>query len=366
MPNYFAQGRLWRADMQGNKLDLLQPSRSQRATVSFNIDMRAKRQLTVDVENPGAILPLGDFLMPELIIRSEQGEKVYPLGHFVALPPNTTLTSASYQGTLQGRDVTYMMDRAGLPEGYVVEKGENPSHAARRLAAEWGMPWNRIRIPDTGRALEYTMEWEPGESVLTVINDLCTAARLLNPWTDGLGNLTTREELDLCGCHVDGYYGPDSDAIPLSPVTDQLDIGRLKNQVTVRKVMPGEPTISYTARITNPQHPLHPVRLQERLGASQPVIWADVPVEDLEITSVEDAKQRAEALLSYGASYYRKTFLQTTVDDVLDGHQIVVLDLGLGPDRLYTGKWLQRTWTVQLQGLTATVRRELVATLDWK
>jgi len=149
------------------------------------------------------------------------------------------------------------------------------------------------------------------------------------------------------------------------PVQNKPEVSRVRNQVTVRKAVPGEPLISWTATVEDAGSRAHPNRIGELMGTTRPVILG-VTYDESAIQSVADAQLLAESRLSENASFLDRVNIETYPDHTLDGHQVLDLDLTDGDDHYYTGNWLQRTWAVTVDGPKATVRRELTRTISWR
>lgn len=363
-----AQPRVWRSDLYRTKLEPLQLTRPTDGEVTFNNDMEFKRQARFGVIRPEGLAMLGDFLAPELVLTDADGtEVVIPLGNFVVVDISATTGSAVTTGAVTGRDITYLLARSTLPEEVVAPAGTNPAAMARQIIAEWGVPNDMILIPPSTLTLSSEMRWPPGESRLTVANDLLSAANMLHCWTDGLGRITTDYQMSLDEKQPVAVFGTEPGQIRVLPgVSTSPDLSRLRNRVTVRKVVPNEPTISYTATVTDESSPVHPDRLAERLGSATPVIFAGDPFEDHTLQNEAQARTRAESLLSEGASYYQRLRVETLIDPNPDGHQVIELDIRDGDYQHYSGRWWRRTWSIRLSGVVATMTAELNKTIPWK
>ena len=58
--------RVWRSDIYQTRLEDLAPARALRGTFSYNEDYVTKRQASIEVSNPDALEPLGDWILAEL------------------------------------------------------------------------------------------------------------------------------------------------------------------------------------------------------------------------------------------------------------------------------------------------------------
>src|SRR5690606_7302296 len=94
------------------------------------------------------------------------------------------------------------------------------------------------------------------------------------------------------------------------------------------------------------------------------------PIDDPQLPDGEEgrrlAQERAESILSNGASYYRVLRLETPIDHVLEPHSTVSLDIRHDENTYYSGNWRQRVWTIDLNGPNAIIQRELYRTEPWR
>jgi hypothetical protein len=359
--------RLWRSDLVRTRIELLPLALPQRLNVEFNDDMQHKRSASVDMVDPHVLDPLADFFIPEWIMTSADGtETVIPLGHFVVMPARVSTYPSMQQGSVEGKDVTYLLHRAAVLTRYTVPTGSNPGAAARQVALDFGLPAEMVNIPDSTKVLTKDMVWEPGEDRLTIINDLLGAGLMNNCFTDANGVLQTRKSEDLATAAPDATYSSERGPVIIPPITEnQPDISRVRNVVTVRKTTPGEDAIFWTESVTDETSPIHPERLAERMNAPLPIILSET-VEDSNIIDEEDAETKAKELLSIGGGFYRSLEMVRTPEPGFDTHFIIELDVRNGEYVYYDGNWRRRVYRAQSIGAQATVRMELNRLERWQ
>ena len=354
--------RIYRSDMVRSKLERLTPARPTTGTITFNDDMKYKRELALSMIAPDSVRALADFLYVELVLsRSDGTRTIVPCGHYLVMDPETQDDGTSRTGTIRGRDITYMLDRATMDGPYVVEAGADPVAAARDVIRDMGIPAAMVVFPDVDIRLTSAMRWPGGTSRLDIANDLLNAGGCYQVWPNGEGTLLSQRYRDLATARPDVVLGGDSDLRILTGITSTYDPSRLRNQVTVRRVAPGEDDIEATVTVTDLSSPVHPEVMQQRMGAGAPVIWGEV-FEDHTVQTVEEAERRAKSLLSENASWYRVMRASAFVDPHPDGHQVIAFSTKSGH---YDGTWWRRTWTIRLDGPEARIECELNRTEAW-
>lgn len=360
---YAVRTTLWRADRLGNKLARIPNDIPVQGNIAYNEDREIKRTLSLEVNNPHAITPFRDYLIPELTLVDAAGnQRTEQQGLYIATPPNTTLTAARFSGTIEAQDITWVLANDELPGGTVVPAGTDTGAAAREIALAV-LPADRLNLPDTGILLATDVPPTPGTSRLGAMTALYNTANWYAPWSDGHGIVTTAPWQDLQTARPTRHYRSDADEVTIvPPLNEDPDWGRLRNRVTVRNIAPNREPIYWTAEVTNPDSPVHP----HNLGTEQHPLWrSGTPVDDAQIPNEAAARARAESLLANGASYYRKATIQTLVDLTADAHDVIALDVN-HQGAVYDGLWFRRTWTTRLRGVTALTESSIYRTEAWQ
>lgn len=362
---YAVSTTLWRADRSGQRLERLPLDIPVQGTITFNEDTAPTRTFSLDVNHPSRLVPFQDYLIPETTLADAAGNTITrTLGHFIVTPPQERLTAARHSGTLEGRDLTWLLIKDTVPEGTVIPAGTDTGLAAREIARSV-LDAHQVAIPDTGVLLSSDYEPEVRASRYAVMTELlATGARPhYRPWGDGDGIVRSAPYRDPQTAQaVRRYSTRERFARIVPPVTSNPDWERLRNRVTVANIRPDHEPVFATAEVTDRDSPVHP----ENLGGdpSRP-LWFSETVYDHQVETHEAALAKAQLLLANGASWYRRLTIETVVDLDADAHDLIELDIA-HQGASYTGTWIRRAWSVQLRGITATTTSELVRTERWR
>ena len=359
---YTTETVIWLANRAGRKIVRLPVTVPVQGTVDYNEDREIKRALSLEINDPTRLTPFVDYLIPETTITDAAGNRMTRAwGHYIATPPKETLTSARYAGTVEGKDITWILSVDEVPGETVIPVGTDTGAAARELALA-AMDFTRVAIPDTGVLLTSDYEPDPGTSRLQAMTALLNMANWYAPWMTGDGIVTTAPWQDLATAAPNRRYGiADAGVTVVPPLDGDPDWGRLRNRVTVRNIAPDREPVYGTAKVEDPNSPLHPLNLGGNTGRP---LWLSETVDDPQVETKEAAEAKAKLLLANGASFYRKLRVRTLVDLAADAHDIVELNVR-HQGAIYDGTWIRRTWTVQLRRVTAVMESELYRTEKW-
>lgn len=350
------QAELWRADRYGNLLERVPTRHPIQGTITHNDNTTVKKSLQLQVNEPCAFEGYRDFLVPILALTDATGNETRRrMGHYIALENDSIYSPARTNGTTQAKGIEHLLELSTVEDGLNVEAGTDPGDAARDIALDGGFVDEQLQLPATGFLLPNDLYIEPGQTRLSAINELYNAAGWYAIWSDGRGILRTGPWQDISTAQPTVRYSTVEGTLRIvGDLRGKPDMTRLRNVVTVRNIAPESEPIWYTARIENPNHPLHP----ERFG----ITLADT-VDDPEVDSVEQAKQRAESLLSAGASFYRRVTVQTVADLDADAHELIELEVpGIHASELCFSegnRWWRQGWTIELRGARAITTHEL-------
>jgi hypothetical protein len=223
-----------------------------------------------------------------------------------------------------------------------------------------------INIPDSNTTLSADLQSAPGDSWLDLMTTLLAGGAMYQPWIANDYRLTSRKAIDVQTAAPNASYRQGEGAKIVGSVQNRPEISRLRNRVTVRKVTPGEPIISWTQDVTDAGSRAHPDRLAELMGSTRPIILGE-KYDESGLASEEEAKALAISRLSEATSYLDRLVLETYVDRTsIEGHQIIDIDLVDGNDHYSTGNWLQRVSEITVDGPVATCKRELTRTVSWR
>lgn len=349
---------LWRADRYGNLIERVEDRYPVQGSIAFNQNTSTKRTLSLTVNEPQVFRAYRDFLVPILTLTDPTGQsRSRRMGHYVALQPRGTITPARRSGTIKAKGIEHLLELDTLDGGLAVPAGTDPGAAARDIALGGGFLPSQLNLPDIGEVLVSEMYFDPGTTRLAAINDLYNAGAWYTVWSTGEGILMSMPYQNLQEVAATVRYSTHEGMIRLlGAIEDDPDITRIRNRVTVRNIAPESEPIYATAEITNPAHPLH----RDHIG----IVIAET-VDDPDMTSPQAALQRAQGLLSEGASYYRKLTIKTVLDLDAEAHQVIELDV---PDDLeeLTGRWWRQAWSVELRGAQAITTHEINRVEVWQ
>jgi hypothetical protein len=351
---------LYLADRSGRRIEKIPLNLPVEGQIQFNEDSRPTRKFSLSVNDPLRLEPFVDYLIPEVVLTDAAGNReVGSFGLYMATPPAERLTTSRYSGSLEGMDITWILDNDEIGD-LVIPAGTDTGAAAREVALA-AMDAAQLQLPDTGVPLLEDWQVSPGESRFQVIADLYNAANWYVPTMDGDGILVTSPWQDLSSAPAVRKYGTsEGSATIIPPAESTPDWGRLKNRIIVRNLRPNEEPIYGRAYVDDPTSPLHP----DRLGGGGRPLWLSQTIDDNQVATKEEAEAKARLLLANAASWYRRLAITTLIDLKAGAHEILELDL-VHQGARYQGNWLRRAWTVNLRGLSATTAVEVTRTEKW-
>lgn len=364
---YATTTRIYLADRDGRKLEELPLDMPVTGSVDYSQDTAISRSLSLEVNNPHLLTPFGDYLIPEVTLSDAAGNVTRrELGHFIVTPPRTHLSAVRYSGTLEAKDLTWLLVNDTYSGDEVIPAGTDTGEAAREIA-QAAMANAQVNIPNTGIALATEFQINAGDSRMDVMTDVLKVANWYRPWMTSNGVLVSAREIDLLTAAASRRYSTQDRNITIVPPIDETpEWTRLRNRVTVRKIVPGQDVIYATAEVTNPDSPVHPLNLgRSRYGDAQRPLYLSEVVEDGQVESVEQALARAETLLAAGASWYRPLNIVTIVDLDADAHDVIELDVQHQGAR-YEGLWMRRAWSIRLRGVTALTESRISRVERWR
>lgn len=363
---YAISSTLWRADRYGRRIERLPVEVPVQGAITHNEDTEVKRKLSLQVNDPDRLRPYRDYLIPEITLADTHGTiTTRTKGHFMVTEPKTTLTPGRYSGTIEAVDICTVLASAQFAAVEVIPAGTDKGAAARDIALGAGLMPTQMDLPDVGDVLLEDKELDPGTTRLKAINDLYNSAGWYTVWSDDFGVIRTGRWQELAAARPSKTLAARrADGIPLSgPISGDPEAGRLRNQVTVRNLRPDEEPIYWTARVTNPDHPLYHDPADPE--GTFPMVLAGDPVDDANIETVAAARVRAEQLLDEGASIYRRATVKSVIDLDADVHEVVQLRTN-HPDGDFDGRWWRRTWSISLHGASGLITSELYRVQAWR
>lgn len=361
------QTTLWVADRYGNKIARVATRKPVAGSVTANEDLDVKRQMALTVNDPLDFAPFQTFLIPEITMADPYGNVTTArLGHFIVTQPTIYSRRGRQYGMVEGQSALEWIYRQMVVGQFVGAAGQDGGDVVRALLMTANPDPNQLAIPKTGVLLASDWKPDPGTPILVAAGNLLNAQNHYVPWCDGDGVLRTRPYRDLSTTPATARWHTDEGTGLLPEIQETPSYERMRNAVVVRRLQPDKAPIWYKARITNQSSPLYYDPQNPNIGLG--VELAGDPVENNDIETTAQAKALAESLLSEGASYYRKLSLGTIADLKADLHDVIDLEVRDGDNAapLYDGKWWRRTWTLQLNGISAVMQHELYKAQNWR
>lgn len=355
---YTTRTVMWRASKDGRKLEVVPVTIPVSGVIQVNEDTTPMRSFSLDVNNPRWLSPYKDYVIPEVTQTDAAGNTITrQMGHYIVLPPNTSMRPGRVTGTIEAQDITYVLANDTFDDGLIVPAGTDTGAGARQIALDGGMTAKQLSLPDTGVLLSSDKYFPPGTSRLSAMTDLYGTASWYAPGSNGNGVIYSAP-YNSSGTLTPRISYSTRDPIMrlVPPINETPDVGRLRNRVTVRNIQPDKPVIYETVRITNQKHPLY----YGNIG-----IWLSETVDDGQVPDEDTARARAAMLLANGASYYRKVELTTVADLDAGLHDVIGLD-AMQEGVVYDGAWMRKGWKLDIGGIVTTTQSTIYRTEPWE
>lgn len=308
--------------------------------VSLDLDLEgAKMSFTGAFKTKRAVSPFVDFIAPFVRIVYEDGSEDYEqVGLYVMVPgpsthyPGRAVVEGDLGGTFQeidGRDLCWLLAADHSTAITSMAAGANVISEAVADLAAGGI--TRISIPTSAYTSTKIVDWEPGTSRLTRVNDRLMMAGYYTLCFDRHGVAMSFPYRDLATSEPAVTYSGGSGARLVPPVEDQPDMTRLCNRVVVIGTDPAQAPVYAVRENTDP---LSPVSF-DNLGG----IWITRTEESPEIQTQDAADDLADELIRNGASYYRTLEIQTIPDPRRNPREVYALNLSNADGVVADGKW---------------------------
>lgn len=344
---------VYRATLDGQLLDDVSAFVTN-GRVVCNVDAETKLRFTCELL-AGSGIADWDVLAPYLTLRYDDGTVVSEaLGRYVVVPPPKRHTPAATFGRIDGRDLTWVLQRNVYAYGTSNAAGQDYGMLMREVVENGGFPAGRVSIPDAGVDTPDVLAWPPGTSRYEKLASLAKGVGWYVPWMDREGMITTRPMRELDQQTPTRAYSSVADAAEIvGEIDDEPDLTRLCNVVTVRKLDPSQPALKAVRKNENPASPSSTWALGEKFGSVHPVtgdpyfVLARV-VDEPTIATQAEADALADAYLAQGGSFFRKLTLRTLPDATADVHDTVILDITNDDGIVASGLFWRTGWSIAL------------------
>lgn len=168
-------------DAQDREIRVLDGVTGGSVQLSATTRLRASGELTIRATGEQI-----DWLSQRVRIDYEpEGMQGWPLGVFLFGAPKESASDEgrSWQVELLGK--LAILDSASTEKTLTIPAGANLVATAKSLIEAAGE--DRLAVTASSAVSRSAMVWEPGTSVLTVVNDLLSAAGYWSAWADGAG-----------------------------------------------------------------------------------------------------------------------------------------------------------------------------------
>jgi hypothetical protein len=364
--SYGTATRLYKADRFGNITGEIDPQDVVSGSITHSDDDESVRKFSFELVDHRLVNPFRDYVIPEITLSRPDGTvQSSTFGLFMLEMPKTEFeASHRLKGTIEGKDLTYLLSRSTMPlTTYPV--GRDIGSICREIARGAGFVDSQLALPDTGYTLGTAYKVQPGDNRLETMNALYAMAGWHAVSMSSECKLSSRKIELLQYRPASRTYSNLTDIVEILPgITSEQDTTEWFNKVTVRKVgtEEGEATIHATARITNVNHPLYynPANPSEGFGME----LAAPTIDNSDIETEAAARDLALAELAKKASKLSKIRISTVVDVFADSYDVIGLDIWTGDYQVHGGKWWRDGWTIAIDGVVGTIDSTLYRVED--
>ena len=201
----------------------------------------------------------------ERITEGEYSEwEEYPLGAFFLSSPTRRDEKSLVIRDIEAYDISLILSEDKITERYSISKGTNYVLEVRRLLKNAGIERYHIEAPDVVTTRR-DMEYEPGTSLLTVINDMLGQIGNTPIYMDNRGMLRSDRYVNPSDRPPTVHYDDCTCSLVLVGAEEELDVFNVPNVFTVAISNPDEPPIVRTVINDDPSNPLSTVRRGRRI-----------------------------------------------------------------------------------------------------
>jgi hypothetical protein len=210
--------------------------------------------LIADGADPGTFLnPDGDFIEDtgdpgtfdiaggEVVADTRPGYVEWPLGVFLLSTPKRTLSERGIvTREVKAYDQLVVLNQDKIGDRYVVNAGAYYTEAIADLIAPLGLT---AAITASDLTLPGAREWEPGTTLLRILNDLLAAINYESAWFDESGRLICRPYLSPADRSSEYTYADDRYSMRTGSAGQTLDLFDIPNQWVLVKSEGDEPPL---------------------------------------------------------------------------------------------------------------------------
>lgn len=248
---------LWRATLDNQLLEDITP-KALSGKVTTNVHNTIKGALALGTFGDNSLEPYVDAVAPFTVMEDAEGQlQRYQAGLFLVTPPKRSHTEAVTLNTLEGRDLSWILDDAGPTEPYTVDAGVNAVAQAVTIIESLGL---RCAIPASTLVLPQAITWLPDKNWLTIVNDLLNAAGYYTIWATRSGILTSKPYFELASATPAAQLYSGEGGVVVGTIEQEGVYDTVANQIVIFKDDPVTP-IRAEATNANPLSPSSTVAL---------------------------------------------------------------------------------------------------------
>ena len=178
----------------------------------------------------------------------------WPVGVFLPTSPTAKYSETSKTWDVSGLDKTSILDEDKVLQTYSVAKGAIITDVVRTLIESVGE--TRVALTPSVKVARDLMVWEPGTSILAIINDLFDHINYEHLWADKTGQFRAEPYIESQARPVSAVFA-EGDASIHSPVFARTqDVTGVPNRVVLVTAGTDEaPALTAIATNTNPDSP---------------------------------------------------------------------------------------------------------------
>lgn len=321
---------------------------SGRVTRSAAASVKASAQITV--RDTGQV---DDWTQVRVQPWTDVNGTSWPLGVFLPDVPSHTFTSTGQVVDVALLDKATILDGDSFGVTYGVPKGTPVASAVRQIIESTGE--TPTGIEDDGKVLATSLEAEPSDSKLSLVNDLLSAAGYFSLHTSGWGVFRADPYVEPARRPVLAEFTDQQDGVSVTGLylpefTAEQDVGAVPNRVRVVS-QAGEDEEAWTAEAVN-DDPDSPYSF-DRLG-----FWRTVVETDVQTTSQAALQAYAERRLIDMSSPQETLMVEHPPYDLTVNDVVRFRSAQYGLDGLYTIQ--NQEWPLAYDGLVQATLRKVV------
>ncbi|MEJ8546634.1 hypothetical protein [Brevibacillus borstelensis] len=223
--------------------------------VSYQSLAQIKRTATFKLREDSSINFLSDRIKPYVLLRmSDGGWTEWPLGVFVlSTPPRRVDGAGVITRMVEAYDLLQVLVDDKVDDRYTVTRGTNYIAAVKTLLDRSGIAGQNLTATD--KTLPSDRDWDPGTTILSIINDLLGAVNYRSLWFDEHGIAVAQPYVTPASRASEYTYRDDDKSVIFPDVEQSLDLFAVPNKWVLVVSEPDRPPLVSTYTNSNPESP---------------------------------------------------------------------------------------------------------------